>query len=179
MYSFQENEKHKLPKSQTKKEPRPETDRCSDQRFPEHHQTQIFLVHPHHLIQPQFFFPLLNEEAVRIEQENHRESSSKSCHPLHYCADGRSASYLFQSVIHADGAEGVKEHNGQNTGKKIRRIGLMVFLKVHKSKLWIKQLIHAPHLLSPGLSAQLISSGTSLRLSDSPCRSDDTPARRG
>ena len=103
-----------------------DADCAQKRRFHSQNAGDMFFLHTQNIVQPQFFFSLLHQKAVGVEQKN----DGKECH--NHAAHSRKLSGymstvdLFQRRVTGKRQQTVKNHNCEGGRQQVGQIGLSV-----------------------------------------------------
>ena len=158
MHNLKKQQVHQFPKYDPGQQSSENTDPGSQNRLYCHHPRNMAFFHSQNIIYADLFFPSFDQEAVRIEQENHSKyDDHTSCILQTYLQSIHRHSFsLAQRIYH------IEHHNGKNCSDNIRHICFPVVFQICDCKFFIHKTIHHSHLLPPELLRYLQSSGTSL-----------------
>jgi len=102
--------------------------------------------HSQNIVNANFFFPALNQKAVRVKQKNHRENYDNPAGIV----QNQLYIFLFYTSILRKRIHNVIHHNRKDCCKNIGNISLPIIFHVRGSKSYINRAIQVPHLLRSG-----------------------------
>ena len=118
------------------------------------------LPHAQDVVNPDLFLPALDEKAVSVEKEDHREKRHDS-RPKTQAGVQRTV--LRDTFAAAEGPHDVVHHHRQRPGEQVGEIGLPVVSQIGQGQPSINRTTQPSHLLLSAPSAYPRSSGTSAR----------------
>ena len=100
------------------------------------------LFHAQNVVQAQLLFPALDDEAVGVEQEQHREQPDDKHPQAHHAGHGSAA--VQRSLVNAlaQGVDGVEHHDNPHAGEQVGQVHPPVALQVGKGQLPVEA--HSP-----------------------------------